>query len=60
MARCCCGVAGGMFGDVHEAAARCVKVSAIEPDAAEAAEYEPRYRRYCDLYPALHNDKEEP
>ena len=54
------GVAGGMFGDVHEAAARCVRVERrIEPDAAEAAQYEPLYRRYRALYPALHDDKEE-
>ena len=54
------GVAGGMFGDVHEAAARCVKVERrIEPDAADAAQYDLLYRRYRALYPALHDDKEE-
>jgi xylulokinase len=54
------GVAGEMFGDVHEAAARCVKVERrIEPDAADAAQYDLLYRRYRALYPALHDYKEE-
>ncbi len=48
------GVAGGMFADVNEAAARCVRVERrIEPDAADAAQYELLYRRYRELYPAL-------
>ena len=48
------GVAGGVFGDVHEAAARCVHVERrIEPDAADAAQYDLLYRRYRELYPAL-------
>ena len=49
------GVAGGMFGDVHEAAARCVHVERrIEPDPADAAQYDLLYSRYRELYPALH------
>ena len=48
------GVAGGMFADVNEAAARCVRVERrIEPDAADTAQYELLYRRYRELYPAL-------
>ena len=48
------GVAGGMFADVNEAAARCVRVARrIEPDAADAAQYELLYGRYRELYPAL-------
>jgi xylulokinase len=54
------GVAGEMFGDVHEAAARCVKVERrIEPDAAEVDRYEHQYQRYRELYPAIHDDREE-
>jgi xylulokinase len=54
------GVAGGMFADVHEAAAQCVKVERrIEPDAADAAQYKTLYLRYRELYPALHEDNEE-
>ena len=49
------GVAGGMFGDIHEAAAACVGVERrIEPDVAAAAQYELLYARYRELYPALH------
>jgi xylulokinase len=48
------GVAGGMFDDVHDAVARCVKVGAtIEPDLSEAAAYDDLYGRYRALYPAL-------
>jgi xylulokinase len=48
------GVAGGMFDDVHDAVARCVKVGAtIEPELSEAAAYDDLYRRYRALYPAL-------
>jgi xylulokinase len=51
------GVAGGVFGDVHEAAARCVRAERrIEPDAAEA--YDRLYQRFRALYPALHDDEE--
>jgi xylulokinase len=54
------GVGGGVFGDVHEAAARCVKVERrIEPDTAEADRYEQLYQRYRALYPAIHDGKEE-
>jgi xylulokinase len=49
------GVTGGMFSDVHEAAARCVHVERrIEPDPADEAQYELLYSRYRALYPALH------
>jgi xylulokinase len=49
------GVAGGVFGDVHEAAAACVTVErAIEPDVAAAVEYDGLYERFRELYPALH------
>ena len=48
------GVAGGVFADVHEAVARCVRVTeTVEPDPAwrdAYAELQPRYRA---LYPAL-------
>ncbi len=48
------GVAGGVFADVHEAVARCVRVDAtIEPDAAWTSAYEDLYARYRALYPAL-------
>jgi xylulokinase len=48
------GVAGGMFADVNEAAAGCVRVERrIEPDAADVTQYELLYRRYRELYPAL-------
>jgi xylulokinase len=48
------GVAGGLFSDVHDAVARCVRVDAtIEPDAAWSSAYEDAYERYRTLYPAL-------
>ena len=48
------GVAGGVFADVHEAVARCVRVDAtIDPDAAWTRVYEDLYARYRALYPAL-------
>ena len=48
------GVAGGVFADVHDAVARCVRVAAtIEPDAAWSPAYEHLYARYGALYPAL-------
>lgn len=48
------GVAAGMFADVHEAVARCVRVGAtIEPDASQIPAYDHLYRRYRALYPAL-------
>jgi xylulokinase len=49
------GVAGGLFADVHDAVARCVRVSErIEPDLALHDTYETLYTRYRALYPALH------
>ena len=48
------GVAGGVFGDVHEAVARCVRVrETIEPDRSWVAAYDDLYPRYRSLYPAL-------
>jgi len=48
------GVAAGVFRDVHEAVATCVRlVDAAEPDAEMRAAYERGYRRYRQLYPAL-------
>jgi len=48
------GVAGGMFDDVHEAVARCVRIgTAIEPDIPQSAAYDDLYGRYRALYPAL-------
>ncbi len=48
------GVAAGVFADVHEAVARCVRVgSTVEPDTATAAAYHELYARYRALYPAL-------
>jgi xylulokinase len=48
------GVAAGVFRDVHEAVAACVRLDdAIEPDPAWSAAYERGYRRFQLLYPAL-------
>jgi len=48
------GVAGGVFADVHEAVARCVRVTeTIEPDPAWHATYLGAHERYRALYPAL-------
>jgi xylulokinase len=48
------GVAAGVFADVHEAVAACVRVrDAIEPDPAWQAVYEERYPAFRALYPAL-------
>jgi xylulokinase len=48
------GVAGGVFGDVHEAVGACVRVRAVvEPDPARREAYEDGYRRFRALYPAL-------
>ena len=48
------GVAGGLFRDVGEAVAACVRVrETIEPDAAWSAAYEEGYARFRALYPAL-------
>ena len=41
------GVAGGVFGDVREAAATCVRVErAIEPDVAAVVQYDRLYERF--------------
>jgi xylulokinase len=48
------GVAAGVFRDVHEAVAACVRLTdAAEPDAESRAVYERGYRRFHLLYPAL-------
>ena len=48
------GVAAGIFVDVHEAVAACVRVrERIEPSDAWRAAYEPGYARFRALYPAL-------
>jgi len=54
------GVAGGVFADVPEAVARCVRVSTtIDPDPAWQATYEDTYARFRALYPALDTVKEQ-
>ncbi len=53
------GVAGGVFADVPEAVARCVRVGAtVDPDPAWQAAYEETYARFRALYPALDTVKE--
>jgi xylulokinase len=48
------GVAAGVFDDVHEAVASCVRlVDAVEPEPEWSAAYERGYRRFQLLYPAL-------
>ncbi|HEX6725578.1 MAG TPA: xylulokinase [Gaiella sp.] len=48
------GVAGGVFADVDDAVARCVRVtSTVEPDAAWHEAYLGARERYQALYPAL-------
>ena len=48
------GVAGGVFADVGEAAARCVRVTdTIEPDPSQLDTYAELHARYRALYPAL-------
>jgi xylulokinase len=48
------GVAGGVFADVHEAVARCVRTtSRIDPNPAWRDAYDDGYARYRRLYPAL-------
>ena len=48
------GVRAGVFADVEEAVARCVRVrDRIEPDERWVEEYERGYDRYRMLYPAL-------
>jgi xylulokinase len=48
------GVATGLFADVHEAVAACVRVrDRVEPDPVWADAYDGRYARFRALYPAL-------
>ena len=48
------GVAGGVFADVHEAVAACVRTTGVvEPDADWQARYAELHGRYRELYPAL-------
>jgi xylulokinase len=48
------GVAAGVFRDVHEAVASCVRlIDAVDPDPKWSAAYESGYRRFALLYPAL-------
>jgi len=48
------GVAAGVFSDVHEAVATCVRlVDTVEPDPRWVDVYERGYRRFQELYPAL-------
>jgi xylulokinase len=48
------GVAGGVFADVHEAVARCVRIAqVVEPDPAWRDAYAALLPRYRELYPAL-------
>jgi xylulokinase len=48
------GVAGGVFADVHEAVAACVRVQeTVEPDPEWARAYDEGYARFRGLYPAL-------
>jgi len=53
------GVAGGMFNDVPDAVARCVRVhTTVEPDPVWQSAYEDIYARFGALYPALDTVKE--
>ena len=48
------GVAAGVFRDVHDAVAACVRVrQTVEPDPAWSAAYEAGYESFRKLYPAL-------
>jgi xylulokinase len=48
------GVAAGVFADVHEAVAACVRIrDRIEPEPAWADTYAREYQRFRALYPAL-------
>jgi xylulokinase len=48
------GVAAGVFADVHEAVAACVRVrDRVEPNDAWRGAYEAGYARFRSLYPAL-------
>lgn len=53
------GVAGGVFADVGDAVARCVRVrTTVDPDPAWQAVYDDNYARFRALYPALDTVKE--
>ena len=55
------GVAGGMFADVPDAVARCVRIrTTVDPDPAWQSAYEEMYPRFGALYPALDTVKENP
>jgi xylulokinase len=48
------GVAAGVFRDVHEAVATCVRLlDSVDPDPEWSASYDHGYRRFQRLYPAL-------
>jgi xylulokinase len=48
------GVAAGVFSDVHDAVASCVRLlDPVEPDPRWSAAYDHGYRRFRLLYPAL-------
>ena len=48
------GVAGGVFSDVHDAVARCMRVrDVVEPNPAWATTYAELYPSYRSLYPTL-------
>jgi xylulokinase len=48
------GVGAGVFADVGEAVARCVRVAGVtEPDAERTRRYDAIYGAYAGLYPAL-------
>jgi xylulokinase len=48
------GVAAGVFRDVHEAVATCVRLlDPVEPDPEWQSAYERGYQRFRSLYPAL-------
>jgi xylulokinase len=48
------GVAGGVFADVHDAVARCVRpLAVVEPEPGWTAAYAELHDRYTMLYPAL-------
>lgn len=55
------GVAGGLFADVHDAVARCVRVDgAVDPDPTWQEAYARVGPRFRALYPALDTVKETP
>jgi len=48
------GVAGGVFGDAHEAVEACVRVrDVVEPERSWQEAYADGYERFRALYPAL-------